>query len=455
MIAKIYAVSVMVCAAGVAAASEGDAAPVPAGSPTAVSTPPAVRPPPALSLPAQVGKHMFFDKSLSGSGKLACASCHDPAHAYGPANGSAVQPGGRRLTDAGTRAVPSLRYQEYTPPYQDMLDNADGVGPPGPGGGYTADGRAPTLAEQAKIPLLSANEMANRRPADVVKNIRGSEYAELFRQAFGAGIFGDTNGAFEKAREALQAFQMEDVSFHPYNSRYDLYASNKIGGKFTPEEWRGFMVYNDPEKGNCVACHYNGAGVNGSVRLFTDFTYAALGVPRNKDIPANHSRGHYDLGVCSRPDHTPPAGAEYCGQFKVPTLRNVATRKVFFHNGRMKSLSETLRFYNTRDTNPELWYPTVNGVVQKFDDLPGKYQANIDPQKPLDGRAPGSAPPMSEQELKDLEAFLGTLTDNDLAQTRTAESDVLASALQAHLAAHGDLCVGKFDWPITVSERDA
>ena len=58
--------------------------------------------------------------------------------------------------------------------------------------------------------------------------------------------------------------------------------------------------------------------------------------------------------------------------FKTPTLRNVATRKVFFHNGQMKSLRDVIRFYNTRDTNPELWYPVVNGVVQKFDDLPAR-----------------------------------------------------------------------------------
>ncbi|HEV7716259.1 MAG TPA: cytochrome c peroxidase, partial [Steroidobacteraceae bacterium] len=141
VLSAISLVVLMASAPGAAAASDGGATPVSAGSPTAASAPPTVRPPPALSLPAQVGKHMFFDKSLSRSGKLACATCHDPAHAYGPPNGSAVQPGGHRLTDAGTRAVPSLRYQEYTPPYQDMLDNADGVGPPGPGGGYTADGR--------------------------------------------------------------------------------------------------------------------------------------------------------------------------------------------------------------------------------------------------------------------------------------------------------------------------
>lgn len=355
---------------------------------------------------------MFFDPALSGSGKISCATCHDPDHAYAPANDLAVQPGGKTLTEKGTRAVPSLCYKEFTPPYDDLLENPDGITPPGPGGGFTQDGRSPTLADQAKIPLLASNEMANDSPADVVRKIRRSGYADLFRAAFGENIFDDDSKAFDKALDALQAFQLEDPSFHLYNSKYDLYASNKVGGTFTPAEQRGFAVYNDPQKGNCFACHYNGAGLNGSVRLFTDYSYAAIGVPRNNEIAANENPDYLDLGVCSRDDHALPAGKPYCGMFKTPTLRNVATRKVFFHNGAIKSLKEAIRFYNTRDTDPEHWYPKVNGVLQMFDDLPAALRGNIDKQPPLDGRARGSKPAMSDQDMEDLEAFLNTLTDN-------------------------------------------
>jgi cytochrome c peroxidase len=136
---------------------------------------PAVAP---LSVAAEIGKQMFFDKTLSGSGKLACASCHDPAHAHAPANGWSVQLGGARMTTAGLRAVPSLRYQEYTPPYEDMLDNPDGISTPGPGGGHTQDGRAATLAEQARIPLLAKHEMANKSAGSVVRKIEASPYAD-------------------------------------------------------------------------------------------------------------------------------------------------------------------------------------------------------------------------------------------------------------------------------------
>src|SRR5947208_15624458 len=86
---------------------------LPLGAGRLVAAPAGARP------AARVGKALFFDRSLSASGRVACATCHDPAYAYGPPNDLAVQPGGPTLNDRGTRAVPSLRYSEYTPPYSD------------------------------------------------------------------------------------------------------------------------------------------------------------------------------------------------------------------------------------------------------------------------------------------------------------------------------------------------
>ncbi|VTU40266.1 cytochrome-c peroxidase [Variovorax sp. PBL-E5] len=398
------------------------------GTPASPSTP--------LSLAAQVGARMFVDQTLSDSGKMSCATCHDPNSAYGPPNDLSVQLGGTRLNRSGTRAVPSLRYKDVTPPYADLLDNPDGISVPGPGGGFTWDGRAPTLAAQAQIPLLDPNEMANASAADVVARLQAGPYAGLFKQAFGADAFADTNAAFQNARNALQAYQLEDPSFHPYSSKFDLYAGNKIGGNLTVAEARGLKVFANPNTGNCASCHYQGAGLNGSSALFTDFSYEAIGVPRNTAIPANADPSHFDIGICGplRTDHPPVPGNTFCGMFKAPTLRNVALRQSFFHNGVMHSLEQVIRFYNTRDTMPELWYPTVGGTpkatpdagfpayglittqytggtVKKYDDLPPSFVGNIDTQLPMDGRAAHSTPPMSEQDITDLICFLKTLTD--------------------------------------------
>lgn len=422
--------------------------------------------PDPLSPAAELGRLMFFDKGLSASGRMSCATCHDPAQAHAAPNGLAVQLGGPHGRTPGVRAVPSLRYKEATPPYADMLDNPDGISTPGPGGGLMQDGSAATLAAQARLPLLNPVEMANRDPAAVAKHLRAAGYAQRIRQVFGEHALDRPEAALDAAGRALQAYQLEDPSFHPYSSRYDLYAGNKRGGEMSAAEKRGYAVYADPAKGNCFACHYNGAGLNGSTALFTDFTYAAIGVPRNGEIPANADRRHADLGLCGRQDHQGAANAQYCGEFKTPTLRNVATRSVFFHNGKMKSLAEVIRFYNTRDTRPQDWYPQVHGQTVKYDDLPARYRANIDTQAPLDGRAAGSAPPMTEQDMADLEAFLEMLTDQDmvakirhpvaLRQAAAAAADDLAArdAVRGYLAQHGNLCLGKMDWPVDVSELD-
>jgi len=366
-----------------------------------------------LSLAAQVGARMFFDQSLSHAGRMSCATCHSPDYAYGPPNDLVVQLGGPDLSTPGTRAVPSLRYKEFTPPYSDLSPNPDGVSPPGPGGGFTWDGRAQSLAAQASIPLLASNEMDNASPDEVVRKLRAAPYAELFRQAFGAHVFDDTSAAFTDALNALQRYQIEDRDFHPYTSKFDLYRTNK-GNYMTAQEIRGLEVFNDPERGNCIACHLSGNAVNGSIAPFTDYSFEAVAPPRNPDIPANSDPAYYDLGLCqaSETAHSPARSSQYCGMYKTPTLRNVATRQVFFHNGSLRTLRDVVEFYNKRDTNPELFYPKArDGSVEIYDDLPVQYQAAVDMTVPVVHQR-GARPAMSEQDVDDLVAFLGTLTDD-------------------------------------------
>lgn len=396
-----------------AAASPAGSAPAKA-SPARVTAP--AQPASPLTPSAQVGQRMFFDPALSGSGRMSCATCHDPAHAYGPPNDLSVQIGGADMKQSGTRAVPTLMYKDYTEPYSDEFQNPDMISPPAPGGGMTWDGRANTIAEQAAIPLLAANEMANASPEAVVAAIQRAPYANLFRRAFGDDIFQDTRRAFQMAGAALQSFQTEDHSFHPYSSKFDLFRNNKIGGTLTEAEMHGLRVFVDPNKGNCVACHLIGGGNGGSQDITSDYSFAAIGVPRNRAIPANDDPAYFDMGLCGplRTDHLPNGQNEGsgCGMFKTPILRNVATRHAFMHNGVFHSLDEVVHFYNTRDTDPARWYPRdAHGKVQKFNDLPAPYRANIDDQMPLDGRRAGSKPPMTEAELKDLVAFLQTFTD--------------------------------------------
>ena len=397
----------------------GDAAQAPAVlSPPAPSVAPAAaRPEQLLSTRAQLGKRLFFDPTLSGSSRQSCATCHDPAHAYAPANALPVQLGGADLKTPGTRAVPTLMYKKYTHAYSDTYQNPDQVSPPAPGGGFGWDGRADSLAAQAEIPLLAANEMANAGRADVAAKLRKAAYAEQFRAVFGAVSLDDDAKAVARAGAALQAFQIEDASFRPFSSKFDRYRNNKQGGTLTTQELHGFALYMSPDKGNCNACHLLGPGDGGSQDISSDYSFAAIGIPRNPQIAANANPAYFDLGLCGplRTDHAPAkagAASPYCGLFKTPVLRNAATRQVFMHNGRFTSLREAVRFYATRDTDPGQWYPKdAKGTPRKFDDLPPVYRTNLDRQAPLDGRAAGSTPALSDSDIDDLVAFIGTLTD--------------------------------------------
>ncbi|MDC8758616.1 cytochrome-c peroxidase [Janthinobacterium fluminis] len=371
-----------------------------AGTPGA-TTP--VDPVSKLSQAATLGEKIFSDASLSASGKQSCASCHNPANAHAQSDSLAVQLGGPNGDVQGFRASPSLRYLDLNPAFFFAKDGT-------PTGGINRDGRAASLAEQAARPFLAPHEMANASKADVVARVKSTAYAGQFRAVFGAAIFDNPEQAFGRITFALQQYQKEDPAFHPYDSKYDLFLAGKA--KLDEAELRGLALFNNPTKGNCAACHTSTRGADGAPPLFTDFSFDNLGVPRNPRIAATLDPAYFDLGLCG-PDRTDLADrADLCGAFKVPTLRNVATRKVFFHNGAFTDLTEVTRFYVRRDTHPEEWYPLgADGQVDKFNDLPPQYRRYVNVAEVPYNRQPGMAPAMSESEIGDVVKFLGTLTD--------------------------------------------
>jgi cytochrome c peroxidase len=369
----------------------------------------------ALSPAAALGRKLFFDPSLSASGQLSCASCHSPAHAYGPPDGRAVRLGGVALDQEGMRAAPSLRYVlGRTPAWTEDATASEAERarePEMPAGGYGWDGRFDTLREQAAFPLLAANEMANAGPEAVAAKLRAAVYADEFRRVFGAKSLDDPAMAFAQARFAIERFELEDASFHPWSSRYDQYLDGRL--ELTAQERRGLALFDDPARGNCSACHLDDRGADGSHPLFTDYEMQALGVPRNAELRANADPHYFDMGLCGPLRQDQSAKREYCGLFKTPTLRNVATRRVFFHNGRFHTLREALRFYARRDTDPQLWYPLLDGKPRKFDDLPAALHANVDTRNEPLTRAVGDEPSWTDAEIDDVIAFLRTLTDAD------------------------------------------
>jgi cytochrome c peroxidase len=351
-----------------------------------------------------LGKRLFEDTTLSEPHGQSCATCHQAANAFtGNANSpiAAVAVGARPGT-FGSRNVPTLSYVSYSPAFAFVPDED---GHPTPTGGQFWDGRAATLAEQAGGPLLNRFEMNNPDKAAVVTKVRQQGYAALARAAYGEQALDDVDAAFARMGQALAAYEGTE-GFHPFASKFD----NVLRGKeaFNEQEARGFALFKDPEKGNCLACHAGKAASKDPADwLFTDFTFDNVGVPRNTAIPANADPSFFDLGLGARADLPPEQREALEGAFKVPTLRNVARTAPYMHNGYFKELRDVVRFYVTRDTNPELWYPKG----QAFNDLPERARKNVNVDEVPYDRKPGQQPRLSEEEIDAVVAFLKTLTD--------------------------------------------
>ena len=360
-------------------------------------------PPVALDAQAALGEKIFQDTSLSASGRQSCGTCHVEDAAHGADNALPAQFGGPAMDRQGGRLTPSIRYLSTNTAF---YFDAEGT----PTGGFFWDGRRRSLAEQAGDPFLNPVEMANASKAEVVGRLARRPYADEFRALYGATIFDDTDAAFLRITLALQAYQLQDEEFHPFDSKYDAFLRNQT--TLTAQELRGLALFNAPNKGNCAACHPSARGADGSMPLFTDFSYDNLGLPRNHELAANADPKHFDLGLCARSGADVAGRTDLCGAFKVPSLRNVARRQALFHNGYFKTLKTALTFYVQRDTNPEKWYPrNTDGSIDKFDDLPPEYHRNVNTTEAPYNRRLGDVPALTDAEIDDVIAFLNTLND--------------------------------------------
>ncbi|WP_184606174.1 cytochrome-c peroxidase [Variovorax atrisoli] len=364
------------------------------------------RPDPAL---AALGRRIFFDTRLSQPQGTSCASCHDPLRAFtSTLNAASLSgprtPQGSRPGRFSARTAPSLLYVRYVPRrhfYQD--DDAPFASP---FGGLFADGRADTLAEQARGPLFDPDEMNNASPQSLLRKLRGTDLAPAMSLAFGPRVLRDPEQAVKGIGQALQAYLQSD-EMAPFSSRFDDYLRKRA--PLSPQEMRGLALFKNPDKGNCMSCHTLSDTASRPERsLFTDFGYDAIAVPRNLALPANRDARRFDNGLCRTAARLRwPEPNQWCGYFRTPGLRNVAVRQSFMHNGVFTTLREAVAFYATRSTDPAKWYhgkPT-------FDDVPAAYRGNINVNSTPMNRRPGTTPALTEEEIDEISAFLGTLTD--------------------------------------------
>ena len=317
----------------------------------------------------ELGKFLLFDTSLSTPAGVSCAACHGPEVGFtGPISGlnagGSVYPGAVH-TRFGNRKPPAAAYAGDSPVL--YYDSEDGTWV----GGVFWDGRATgstlgdPLAEQAQGPFLNPLEQNDPNAKHVCLKVRASDYAGLFEQVWGAGSLDcvkDVAGTYERIARSIAAYERSS-EVNPFSSKYDYFVDGQV--ELTAEEAWGLELFNDPEKGNCSACHPS----EGEHALFTDFTYDNLGVPKNLANPFYSMPRKWnplgpdwiDLGLggfLKSQGYGPSVYGPELGKVKVPTLRNVDKRpsagfvKAFAHNGYFKSLKSIVHFYNTRDALP-------------------------------------------------------------------------------------------------------
>ena len=368
----------------------------------------------ATNARVDLGQQIFTDANLSEPRGTPCAACHQAtmgfAGNHGGRNGVAV---GSMPGSIGSRNAMTNSYLGLIPAPLSFV-TTDGVTEAV--GGLFWDGRGDSAELQALGPLLNPLEMNNPNRRSVVDKIARSRYATQFRQVFGADIFANTDAAFTSIGVAIAAF--ERARLQPFSSKYD----SMVRGQATlsPTETRGMALFMEPTKGNCAGCHLmNPTSGKPEDSPFSEFTYYATGIPRNPAIPKNADPAFYDLGLCG-PDRSPPTLpsnvapdftiSKVCGQFRMPTLRNVAERPAFMHNGFFNSLTEVVRFYSTRNSDPIRWYGQAVS-----NDLPAQYLGNIEVVKAPFNRPANAGPALTDAEIADIVAFLHTLSDAPVA----------------------------------------
>jgi cytochrome c peroxidase len=319
-----------------------------------------------------LGEKLFNDKRLSVDDSVACATCHDPAKGFTDHRGNAA-------TSAG---VQNQRGQRNAPTVLNAMFQ----------GSQFWDGRAATLEDQAKLPVLNPIEMGQKSPADVVAKLaKVPEYSSAFKSLLGRDF------TYDDIAAAIAAFERTQYSG---NSPFDRYLEGDITA-ISDSAKRGWGLFQG--KGRCSSCH----AFNAVSPLFSDQKFHNIGIAAHKQNFAELARkalAIVKLGDIKQIDELAlqtnyselgrflvtknPADI---GAFKSETLRNIGVTAPYMHDGSLATLWDVMDHYNKGGV-PN---PFLDGGMQRLG--------------------------MSEKEIDDVVAFLFSLTDDRFAEFGKAE----------------------------------
>lgn len=332
----------------------------------ALTVPPGREPTPEV---VALGEKLFLDKRLSADDSVSCSTCHDPDKGF--VDHKPVSEG-----------VQKQKGQRNAPTVLNAMFNAT----------QFWDGRAPSLEEQAKLPILNPVEMAQKSPDDVVRKVRGiPEYASAFQKLFGRDV------TYDDLAFAIASFERTQYAG---NAPFDRFIQ---GDEKAIDESakRGWALFNG--KGRCTSCH---AG-NAVSPLFSDQKFHNIGIAAHKqDFPSLAREG---LQVVRTGDEKQidelALNSKFSelgrflvtklendvGAFKTPTLRNVLVTGPYMHDGSLDTLWDVMDHYNKGGV-PN---PYLDGGMQRLG--------------------------LTEGEIDDMVAFLATLTSDRYARLGQAE----------------------------------
>lgn len=248
-----------------------------------------------VSTPARVelGQALFFDPRMSGNGAMSCASCHNPSLGWSDGLKTAVGWGGKVLG----RATPTVINTSYNTQFM-------------------WDGRKKSLEDQALGPMKTPQEMNTDFTAALARLRAVPAYVAMFERAYpGEGVTEET------IARAIAAFERTVIV---NDSAFDRWLDGDKKA-MTVQQWRGFKLFTNADKGNCAACH--------SAPNFTDNGFHNIGISKQGE-------GEADLGRFNIRNVASMKGA-----FKTPGLRDIELTAPYFHDGSAATLRDVVEHY--------------------------------------------------------------------------------------------------------------
>lgn len=312
---------------------------------------------------AALGARLFRDKRLSADNTVSCDTCHDVDKGFTDHRPDSATSGGVGGAH-GTRNAPTVL---------NALFQAS----------QFWDGRAATLEDQAKLPILNPVEMGQKTPEDVVAKLRTlPEYAQDFQRIYGHPT------TYDDLASAIAAFERTQYSG---NSPFDRFMAGNASS-IDDNAKRGWALFNG--KARCSDCHafnsvsplfsdqkFHNIGIAAHKQNFTDLARKAIGIVQSADTKQIDELAlqtdYSELGrflVTKKDDDI--------GAFKTETLRNIGVTGPYMHDGSLTTLWDVIDHYNKGGV-PN---PYLDGGMQRLG--------------------------LSENEIDDLVAFLFTLTDD-------------------------------------------